>query len=161
MHYHQLINFNYTTYDMGRDRDIIHVGNPNCDIMLLADEDAAYPFWFARIQSIFHVDCVLYPRKGDAATMPTNHRVNVLWARFFELKSDLRPWRLPQVVFIERNENNVIAPEMGFVDPAMVIRGAHLVPAFAHGQRGPAFKSLVEPEKATWNSYYFNMFGFL
>ena len=37
MYNHQMIRFNYTTYDVRRSQDVIHPGTSHHDIMLLAD----------------------------------------------------------------------------------------------------------------------------
>jgi len=63
-----------------------------------------------------------------------------LWVRWFEYdygwKAGLKRRRLHRVRFVPQGE----AHAYGFLDPDDVIRGAHLIPAFAHGQTNSEHK---------------------
>jgi hypothetical protein len=49
----------------------------------------------------------------------------------------------------------------GFLDPKDVLRGAHLIPAFAHGKTdellGASIARLPHEEDEDWQYYYINM----
>ena len=51
----------------------------------------------------------------------------------------------------------------GFIDPAEVIRGVHLIPAFAHGKTdrlfGPSIACPLKDEDQDWQ-YFYHVFFF-
>ena len=63
--------------------------------------------------------------------------------------------RLDRVGFDEGSD------AFGFVDPAIVIRAAHLIPAFAHGRdRQGLRESIAQNDKAgDWSYYYVNRYA--
>ncbi|KAG1849714.1 hypothetical protein F4604DRAFT_1971016, partial [Suillus subluteus] len=134
---HKVLRVNYTTYNLRRAQDSL---NPctHADIMLLGNEEsepgelAPHPYCYARIISIFHVYArYLGPDSHDRAS----RRVDFLWVRWFCRDSNHKSgWvarRLHRIGFYDANE--VGADAFGFVDPAQVIRGVHVIPGFAHG----------------------------
>jgi hypothetical protein len=68
--------------------------------------------------------------------------------------------RLPKIGFVESTDNYAFT----FLDPAQVIRGAHLIPTFAEGRTSgllPAKKSIAHVlnpnEEDDWVNFYVNM----
>lgn len=134
--------------------------------MLLSQEDKSnedfHPYWYARVVGIFHAD-VEYRPPG------TMHRSKVeqmefLWIRWFAQEKDYKAgWtarRLHRVGFLDATEDGAFA----FLDPVEVIRGIHMIPAFAQGTTkgclGPsvAREPLSElPDDEDWQFYYINM----
>ena len=59
---HQLMRFNYTTYDVRRGQDVINPSTPHCNILLLANKDKGthpesdHPFLYARVLRIYHAN---------------------------------------------------------------------------------------------------------
>ena len=54
---HKIMKISYTTYDVRRDEDIIHVGTSHCNIMLLkpdCSEQEHDRFYYARVLGIFY-----------------------------------------------------------------------------------------------------------
>lgn len=165
MYIHKIARINYTTYDMRRAQDAV---NPrtHSDIMMLApdSEDSGHPYLYARVLGIFHVNAYLAPAHygtDSQAQDPEPQLVQVLWVRWFELDNSApggfltrRPYR---VRFVDANDG-----AFDFISPDRVLRGVHLIPAFAHGRsdatlRGP---SLVRPEDdddEDWNFHYVGM----
>jgi hypothetical protein len=138
MYQHKLLRFNFTTYDMRRETDIINPGTSRRDIMLLADHaDGSDPpnlhhFLYARILGAFHAN-VIYPGPGPPDYKA--RRFDFLWVRWFEVvdpgssgwkHSTLDSLRFPP---LHRSDS------FGFVDPDDVLRGCHILPAFAKGKR--------------------------
>ena len=72
---HKVIQFNYTTYDMRQDQDILNPGTLHCNVMVLAPSEAmdpssdVHPFLYARILAIFHVN-VVYSGPGRTDYLP-------------------------------------------------------------------------------------------
>jgi hypothetical protein len=128
--------------------------------MVLSHEtdDARHPYWYARIIRIFHVnvwDCC-----DESMTRP--RRMDFLFVRWFgrdaKYKSGWSAKRLPRIGFIEHDDPFAF----GFIDPEVVIRGVHLIPAFADG---PTDDPLPEPSFARrkadldcdWSYFHVNM----
>jgi len=68
---------------------------------------------------------------GSQAVFKT---MEFLWVRWFKYdygwKAGLKRCRLHRVSFVQQGDYHAY----GFLDPDDVIHGAHLIPAFAHGQ---------------------------
>jgi hypothetical protein len=155
IHFHKTLGVNYTSYDLRRQKDVI---NPTShpDIMVLSCEDggSAHPFWYARVIKIIHLSVC---HQGSAP-----QRMDVLWVRWFGLDADMRGgWskkRLHGISFIPWDEPGAA---FGFLDPAQVIRGVHLIPNFPRGRTGSRLPpSIVRPEcdgDEDWDGYYVNM----
>ncbi|KAJ3557650.1 hypothetical protein NM688_g1363 [Phlebia brevispora] len=129
---HQVMCVNYTTYDARRDQDSV---NPrtHADIMLLnpgeddLPEDKRHPYWYARVYGIFHAN-VQY--LGPEGRWPEPRRMEFLWVRWFgrdlSAPCGFAARRLPRVGFVDGEDSDWF----GFLDPSLVIRGVHLIPAF-------------------------------
>ena len=137
MYRHNLVRFNFTTYDVRRDQDVVNPNTPHCNIILLANRDesiteTSHPFLYARVLGIYHVN-VIYTSSHRRDYSP--RRIDFLWVRWFrhtEDKSLAQTWRdcrLDMVHFPPVGDVDVF----GFVDPRDVLRGCHIVPAFARG----------------------------
>jgi hypothetical protein len=134
--------------------------------MLLSHEDpsdegnAHHPYWYARIVGIFHVDVI---NSGPRSTSPDKQRINFLWLRWFgrdiSFKAGWVAKRLHRVGFLDASGPGAF----GFLDPAMAIRGVHMIPAFAHGQTAESLSPpqsvarLPLEEESDWCFYYVNM----
>ncbi|KAF8835227.1 hypothetical protein BDN67DRAFT_1015721 [Paxillus ammoniavirescens] len=136
---------NYTTY--------------NADIMMLSGERGpdTHPFWYAHVLGAFHID-VEY-----IGTNPcTKRTMDFLWVRWFGVVPGycwgLKQARLPKIGFIPNSSST-----FGFLDPSLVLRACHLIPAFADGhtdslQSGPSTARAAD-EVNDWSSYYVNIFA--
>ena len=154
---HKVIRINYTTYDMRRAQDSL---NPRTqgNIMVLANEPdngtdsgttgtTAHPYWYARVIGIFHANV---RRSAEVQ----HDRMEFLWVRWLRRDDTFRAGfsarRLHRVAFDDEREPGAF----GFVNPADVIRGVHVIPAFAHGRReGVSTMSLTNPTLSTqWHN---------
>jgi hypothetical protein len=65
---HNIMCFNYTTYDVQQAEDMIHAGTSHCDIMMLnsafAEDPSEHPFSYAWILGIFHAN-IIYLREQN------------------------------------------------------------------------------------------------
>lgn len=136
---HKLIRFHFTTYDVRRGTDIINPGTSRCNIMLLADhQDGSvsysnqHHFRYARVLDAYHAN-VIYT--GPGMRNYDARRFNFLWVRWFEVTNPASSgWNnrtLDSVHFPPMHTKN----SFGFVDPKDVLRGSHILPAFAKGKR--------------------------
>jgi hypothetical protein len=157
---HNLGRFNYTTYDVRRSQDVINPGTSHRDVMVLAsnpdrDNESNHRFLYARVLGIYHVNVVY---TGDGSVDYTARRVEFLWVRWFDYDgnnsfawtdSKLDPVRFPPMA----DEG-----AFGFVDPNDVLRGCHIVPAFARGRAradGIGLSRLAGDSK-DWSEYRVN-----
>lgn len=128
----KVLRINYTTYDIRRDQDSM---NPRtyCDVMMVSPEttEKAHPFWYARVLGVFHAKVL---HTGVAAENRSVQHMEFLWVRWFGIepgyKSGSCVARLPKIGFIPDSDESAF----GFLDPSLVLRGCHLVPAFVNGR---------------------------
>ena len=139
IYHHKLIRFHFTTHDIQRGTDIVNAGTSRCDVMLLADDvegsvisSNLHHFLYARVLGAYHVN-VIYT--GPGMRDFEARRFDFLWVRWFEVvnpgSSGWSASKLDSVRFPPMNKNH----SFGFVDPKDVLRGCHILPAFAKGKR--------------------------
>lgn len=155
---HRLLRINYTTYDIRREFDTINPHTDHRDIMLLSElEGSGHPFSYARVLGIFHAN-IIYTGPG---TMDyRSRRIDFLWVRWFEVLQDRTMaigWEqqiLDAVRFMPMADEHAF----GFVDPADVLRGCHIIPSFANGRLHPdgVAMSRCAGDAADWKRYYIN-----
>ncbi|THH16591.1 hypothetical protein EUX98_g9280 [Antrodiella citrinella] len=163
---HKVLRVNYTTYDVRRGQDSL---NPRThpDIMVLAHEDNSgdsHPYWFARIIGVYHVNVKLLNSDLSLPSGPPK-RMEFLWVRWFGrdpgAPSGWRARRLPRIGFVDAT-TEAGSPPFGFLDPAQVIRGVHLMPAFAHGRTTellpPSIARQPDENDEDWQCYYVGIF---
>lgn len=125
----KVLRINYTTYDMRRGQDST---NPrtHCNVMVVSPEPS-HPFWYARVLGVFHAKIL---HTGPNARNRSIQHIEFLWVRWFGLEQNYQcgshPGRLPLIGFVPDTEEGAF----GFLDPSLVLRGCHLVPAFAKGR---------------------------
>ena len=135
----------------------------HCDVMVLSPETGprAHRFWYARVLGVFHANIV---HTGSAATNRSVQHVEFLWVRWFGMPGDhrygLKAARLPKIGFVPEDDSESMP--FGFLDPSLVIRGCHLIPAFHDGRTTSllaASQTLGRPVGQTddWAYYYVNM----
>lgn len=154
----KVLRVNYTTYDLRRDQDNM---NPrtHCDVMVLSSETKpdSHPFWYARVLGVFHANIL---HTGSQSRNRSVQRMEFLWVRWFSVvpnhQSGSLHARLPKIGFIPEAKSGAF----GFLDPSLVLRGCHLVPAFAMGHTSELLKT-VSPTAARpwgetndWTHYY-------
>jgi hypothetical protein len=134
----------------------------HCDVMVLSREDGAnaHPYWYARVLGIFHARVL---HTGPQAANRALQHMEFLWVRWFGTEPDyqagLKVARLPKIGFLPDSDPDAF----GFLDPSLVIRGCHLIPAFANGRTSELLKAtrtLGRPldEIDDWTNYYVNMY---
>lgn len=129
--------------------------------MVLAHEEDgpdAFPYWFGRIIGVFHADVL---HTGAASKTSEIQRMDFLWVRWFgrdiDYKSGFKYQRLHRLGFLPGDDPGAF----GFLDPQEIIRGVHLIPAFAHGRSagtlGPSIVRQPKDNDEDWNFFYINM----
>ena len=87
--------------------------------------------------------------------------VEVLWIRWFgrdtSATAGFQARRLPLIGFVESSDPDAF----GFLNPELVLRSIHIIPAFHHGRTkellGPSAIRHTADEDEDWKFYYVNM----
>ena len=153
---HQLAWFNHTTYDVRRGQDIIHPNTSHCNVMLIAadteaGEEPVHRFLYARVLGIYHAN-VIY--MGPQSTDYRPLRMEFLWVRWYTWIQSQNSLRFDRLTFPPMANKN----SFGFVDPAAVLRGCHIIPAFSSGKvhiDGCGLSRCAE-DANDWSYYYAN-----
>ncbi|KIK32956.1 hypothetical protein CY34DRAFT_813946 [Suillus luteus UH-Slu-Lm8-n1] len=155
----QTMQVHYTTYDLRREYDTVSP-RTHADIMVLSGEVApSHPYWYARLLGIYHVETWLNVDGGQ----PVKQHLEFLWVRWLaplrNHRSGIKHARLPKVAFVEESDPDAF----GFLDPGQVVRGVHLIPAFASGRGTSSLRygpSLARPEGDLddWEEHYVGIF---
>ena len=134
---HKIMRINYTTYDTHRDQDTVNT-RTHPDFMVLAheeeEESSAHPYWYGRVLGIFHAEVRHVGPRSKTEGRP--QRMEFLWVRWFG-RDMTRPggWKYKRphrIGFLDATDPDSGA--FGFVDPAAIIRAAHIIPAFHYGR---------------------------
>ncbi|KAI0684093.1 hypothetical protein BC835DRAFT_1294016 [Cytidiella melzeri] len=155
---HATAQFNFTTYDVCRDTDVVHCSRDidtgfsldKTGIMVGASrQDLSLPWDYAVVLGIFHAQ-VLLPDSSE-------RRMEFLWVRWFDRDvswtSGQSTCRLERLTLTSLD----VPGAVDFVDPAVVIRGCHIVPAFHYGRTPPSgYSSVAHQSKGDWQYYYIN-----
>ena len=123
------------------------------------DDPEAHPYWYARILGIFHARVL---HTGPAATNRSVQDMQFLWVQWFGVEPDhrsgLKVGRLPKIGFVPENDSQAF----GFLDLSLVIRGCHLIPAFADGRSSELLTTSVTAARPVgevddWGAFYVNL----
>ncbi|KAF6741225.1 hypothetical protein DFP72DRAFT_946054 [Ephemerocybe angulata] len=165
LYHHKIMRANYTTYDVRRSEDIIHVDTAHSNVMLLnaaynehsSSMDDKHPYLYAKVLGVFHINASLAGLLPDGTRQWTPARIEFLWVRWYEIISAPAPYMLDRLRLRPLNSPDALQ----FIDPADVLRGVHVVPRFSAGQVNiPEFKSRwVNNDTRPWNEYYLNRFA--
>ncbi|KAG2052923.1 hypothetical protein BDR06DRAFT_1009062 [Suillus hirtellus] len=154
----QTMQVYYTTYDLRREHNTI---NPraHADIMVVSGEMIpTHPYWYACVLGIYHMETWV-----NDGSRPVKQHLEVLWVRWLaplcNHKSGIKNARLPKLAFVDESDADVF----GFLDPGQVVRGVHLIPAFASecGTSSLCYgQSLAHPggEEDDWEEHYVGIF---
>ena len=162
---HKLMRLNYTTYDVRRDEDIIHVDTPRSNIMLLNSRYSGSPlgqepvYLYAHVLGIFHANVSLARaaqiQQPSGKTTPSSvHRIEFMWVQWYTLQQASAPFTLECVVLRPPH-----ADTLDFLEPAAALRAVHLIPRFALGKLhdpAPTSRVVIPHDWTRWKAYYVN-----
>jgi hypothetical protein len=121
--------------------------------MVLADgEDAeSHPFLYGCVLGVYHVN-VIYISPGMVDYRP--RRVEFVWVHWYDHIKPYGSWT-------GRTLDQLHFPGEGaydFIDPADIVRGCHIIPAFAQGKCDMNGRGSAEAAHLArgWNKYYIN-----
>lgn len=157
---HQVIRVNYTTYDNRREQDVINPRSRPHAMVLAKNSDNEHPYWYAEVLSIFHLRV---RHLGQQSKSTEVRRIDAAFVRWLDLdekcKGGWKAQRLQRIGYLDSN-----ADAFGFLNPNLIIRGVHLIPAFDAG----ATENYLKPSKlgrpyapkddhTDWLYYYIGM----
>ena len=125
--------------------------------------DNVHPYWYAQVLGIYHT---FVSTTHPAVQKHSAQSIQFLWVRWLGAEpryySGSQVARLPKIGFVEVTDNDAF----GFLDPDLIIRGSHLIPAFYFGRTsnlmpysGPT-AARTAGEKDDWVNFYVNMYVF-
>jgi hypothetical protein len=153
----QTMQVHYTTYDLRREYDTISPRTYGDVMVLLGEMTPSHPYWYARILGIYHTETWL-----NDGGRPAKQLLEILWVRWLaplqNHPSGMNRARLPKLAFVDESDPDAF----GFLDPSQVIRGAHLIPAFASGRGTSSLRfgksfARAEGELDDWEAHYVGM----
>ncbi|KIO17412.1 hypothetical protein M407DRAFT_55530, partial [Tulasnella calospora MUT 4182] len=112
-------------------------------------------FWYARVLGIYHLQVIHRPSGIKAA-----QTLEVLWIRWLgedpEYTGGLANRRLERVGYVPAEDDGAF----GFIYPAVVIRGAHLIPSFIFEKATDLLpeSKYWDSKDGDWVNYYVNPF---
>jgi hypothetical protein len=117
------------------------------------EQDGNFRFWYAHVLGIFHAN-IIYTGEGVLDHIP--RRLDFLWVRYYtHLRNSTDSESLPMLSFPSVTVNE----SFGFVDPSLVLRCCHVIPAFYKGRRTSRVASGFARSEKDWNAYFLNRFG--
>ncbi|KXN93275.1 hypothetical protein AN958_00198, partial [Leucoagaricus sp. SymC.cos] len=134
------------------------VASPNTET-----DPKAHPFWYAQVIGIFHA---VVQHRGSNSRDLRWKPIEFLWVRWLGTEHNYVSGRhvakLPKIGFVPTDEPKDYP--FSFLDPSLVIRGCHLLPAFVEGRstrlmpyEGPT-EARPSGEVDDWVNYYVNIF---
>ncbi|KAG2359245.1 hypothetical protein BDR07DRAFT_1452428 [Suillus spraguei] len=136
MYQHNIARFNYTTYDVHQDQDII---NPRMTQI-------------GQVLGIYHVN-VIYIGVGMVNYTPL--QMEFLWVRWYKPMDQVSTWEtvtLDRVRFLPMMDEY----SLDFLDPADVLRACHIILSFAKGKRHPEGSGVLAcaGDNDDWHEYF-------
>ena len=160
LYQHKLLKINYTTYDIRRDQDVIHIETPQCNVMLLNSNFSAVGahslYLYSRVLGIYHANVSYIGILPDGTQRYDSFRLDVVWGQWYEnldfpRKEAFQLDRL-RLCPVEAQDS------LHFMDPEDILRGVHLIPQFSLGKVDtlPPKSRLATLQESEWKAYYVN-----
>ncbi|KAG2074334.1 hypothetical protein BDR04DRAFT_974686, partial [Suillus decipiens] len=119
-----------------------------------------YPYWYAHIIMIFHINVEYRDNKESHYSQP--RCMNVLFVHWFRCDGSPTGFAAKCLQHLEFFDQDSLGEVFGFLDPDSVICGVHIIPAFAYSCTdtllGPSFVCKEDKHDTDWCYYYLNMF---
>lgn len=158
------MRINYTTYDVRRDQDIIHVGTPQSNVMLLNEAStnpsspfyaSIHPYLYAKVLGIYHANVSYTGKLPDGTQNLTAHRVDLVWVQWYDILESGKEFTLDRLSLRPVTKDDAL----GFLDPSDIIRSVHLIPQYSLGP--PTTTSRAQQSKHVsaedvWDAFYVN-----
>ncbi|TEB34544.1 hypothetical protein FA13DRAFT_1625246, partial [Coprinellus micaceus] len=162
---HQLMRLDYTTYNVRRDQDVIHVETPRSNIMFLNqlafpkspdephDSPLPHPYLYAKVIGIYHANVAYIGALPDGTRDFATHRIDFVWMHRYSILESDTEFSLDRLAL----KTLALDDALGFLDPSKIVRGVHLIPQFSLGKETSALpRSKYVPAQDAWSAYYIN-----
>ncbi|KAJ3546960.1 hypothetical protein NMY22_g1843 [Coprinellus aureogranulatus] len=158
---HKLLRINYTTYDIRRDQDVLHIDTPQCNVMLLNNRYTAetrhleHPYIYGKLLGVFHANVSFLGLLPDGVQWPPYRRIDFVWVHWYRFIGGNDKFSLDRVSPVPLDSNLAL----DFIDPADIIRAVHLIPQFSSKKvEEPDTASLLVSNEHRWGTYFVNRF---
>ena len=155
---HQILRLFYTTYDVRREEDVIHIDTPQCNVMVLNREYAKktwateHPYIYGKVNGVFHANVSFVGTLPDGSRDYSQHRLDFVWIHWYRLLAPMKEFELDRLSLTTLDNSSAL----GFVDPVQVLRAVHIVPRYSQGKVGEQLRSRVVSNLEFWKEYYVN-----
>lgn len=157
---HRLLRINYTTYDVRRNEDVIHIDTPQSSVMLLNSDytratwHSVHPYLYGKCLGVYHANVYFVGCLPDGKHCYTRHRLDFVWVHWYDFVPADKPLALDRLSLIPVDNPTAL----GFIDPTDVLRGLHVIPCFSQGEAEsqPPRSRWAPSLHKTWNTYYIN-----
>lgn len=133
--------------------------------MVLGCEDpndrTGHPYWYGRVIGIYHAKV---RHIGPDSQLSQSNKMDFVWVRWFQRNNShgyRDGWKARALPRIEFTAYNGELDAFGFLDPNLIIRAVHIIPAFTYDRTGhllpPSIARLPEEKDQDWLMYYVNM----
>ncbi|TEB19086.1 hypothetical protein FA13DRAFT_1606363, partial [Coprinellus micaceus] len=157
---HKIMRLKYTTYDVRRGEDVIHLDSDTCDIMVrnpkYPEKQQLAPYLHGRVLGIYHTYAYYSGELGPTPALPVH--MEFLWVRWYESANLTEPrGPLECVVFPDVTSFEATT----FIDPMSALRASHIIPRFSRGRKYPSGDGLSRMARdwTDWSQYYVNRFA--
>ncbi|KAF9046642.1 hypothetical protein BJ165DRAFT_1611041 [Panaeolus papilionaceus] len=166
---HLTARINYTTYDLRRDYDVVNSRSRPYIMTLDPECEQHTSFWYASVLGIFHVE---FQHVGATSKNLHPQTLQFFWVRWLEPVDGhdfgRHQARLPKLRFASDDDEFAY----GCLDPSLVLRGCHMIPAFHDGPKIPSTSGspetqqvkyhgrdlMIEESLNKWKNYYVGIF---
>ncbi|TEB24443.1 hypothetical protein FA13DRAFT_1797302 [Coprinellus micaceus] len=159
---HKLLRINYTTYDVRRDQDVLHVDTPQCNVMLLNSRYnektwlSEHPYLYGRLLGVFHANVRYNGSLLNRVQQLEYLRIDFAWIHWYQFNGSDGEFSLDRVTPSPLRCGSAL----DFIDPSDIIRSVHLIPRFSAGKvNQPVVESQLVRNRDTWESYFINKFA--
>lgn len=155
---HQILRLIYTTYDVRRDEDVIHVDTPQQNVMLINRDynkltwETEDPYLYGKVIGVFHANVRLCITLPDGTRDRSWHRLDLAWVHWYTRKPPRHDFELDRLTLLPLEQQSAL----GFIDPGDILRAVHVIPRFASGKGAPNVPSRVVHDSESWREYYIN-----
>ena len=163
---HKILRTDFTTYDVQHGQDVIHVGTPQSNVMLLNEGHnkftglSSHPYLYGKALGIYHANVSfsgLVPPRVQQDFSNSFQRIDFVWIHWYNYLEPESEFSLGRVSLRLLDSDKPGPEPLGFVDPADIIRATHLIPQFSGGgPREEKIKSRLVKEQDIWDAYYVN-----
>lgn len=148
----------YTTYDVRRGEDVIHLDSDTCNIMVRNPkygEEQQPEYLHGQVLGIYHTYAYYSGELGPTPALPVH--MEFLWVRWYESANLTEPrGALECVVFPDVASFECTT----FIDPMSALRATHIIPRFSRGRKYPngGGLSTMARDGTDWSQYYVNRY---